>query len=219
MQNIQGNTKMKKTVLRRMLLIVLLLGAAFGIVGPAFAELRGQPAALEALLLPEPWPLEPFTLLDHQGKEFTQEYLKGKWTFVVFGESRCTDSCVASLTALAQMYATLAKTDKVADSQVLLVAVDPHNDTLQRLADHLSHYDDRFIGVTGSSDALEDFANEMGISYTISPPPQAGREYEVEYSDSSVSLVDPELRLQAYFPAPHHPATLTADYLKLRSCQ
>lgn len=218
MQNIQDNTKMTKTFLRHTLSILLLFGVAVGIVGPAFAELRGQPASLEALLLPEPWPLEPFTLLNHQGKEFTQEYLKGKWTFVVFGESRCTDPCEKSLTALAQMYVTLSKTDKVKDSQVLLVAVDPHSDTLQRLAEHLSNYDDRFIGVTGTSDALEDFASEMGISYTISAS-QAGHEYKVEYSDSSVSLVDPELRLQAYFPAPHHPATLTADYLKLRSCQ
>ncbi len=218
MQDIKGKTKIIKTVLWRMLLMILLFAAAISIFGPALAELRGQPTSLEALLLPEPWQLEPFTLLNHQGKEFTQEYLKGKWTFVVFSESRCTGPCVASLTALAQMYATLSKTDKVADSQVLLVAVDPHRDTLQRLADHLSQYDDHFIGVTGTSDALEDFASELGISYTISPP-QAGREYKVDYSDSSMSLVDPELRLQAYFPTPHNPATLTADYLKLRSCK
>ena len=218
MQNIISNTNMIKAILRQTLFIVFLFGATVSVVGPVFAEFRGQPSSLEALLLPEPWQLEPFTLLNHQGKEFTQEYLKGKWTFVVFSESRCTDQCAASLTALAQMYTTLSKTDKVADSQVLLVAVDPHQDTLQRLADHLSHYDDRFIGVTGTSDALEDFASEMGISYTISPP-QTGHEYMVEYSDSSMSLVDPELRLQAYFPAPHNPTTLTADYLKLRSCQ
>ena len=44
-------------------------------------------------MLPTPKTISPFNLTDDNGKSFTNENLKGRWSLVFFGFTHCADVC------------------------------------------------------------------------------------------------------------------------------
>lgn len=204
-------------ILFRTASIILMFVFATSFIGGASAEIRAQPPGVNAFLMPEPWPIDTFTLTDHKGEKLTEKYLKNKWTFVVFGYTSCTDSCSIALDALENMFVTISRTNAAKNTQVLFVSVDP-NDTPNQLKVYIDHYGELFTAATGSKIALNNFASEVGEGYKISEKNNAEHDNILEHS-TSVSLVDPHGRLQAFFPTPHDSASVTSDYLRIRTCK
>src|SRR3546814_11021091 len=44
----------------------------------------------------------PFTLVDHTGRQVTEETLKGKWSLIYFGYTYCPDVCPTPLSVMSQ---------------------------------------------------------------------------------------------------------------------
>ena len=113
---------------------------ALGLAAPTLAHHARVQRADRSL---KGWPIEPFTLTDHHGKPFSQANLRGQWTFVLFGDTRCAEPCTAALSALAGLCKRIERADALKTTQIVFVSVDPEHDTPQRLRDYLAPYGPR----------------------------------------------------------------------------
>lgn len=129
----------------------------------------GQPpqaqgnAAYHGALLNQPSPKPEFILTDTSGNAFDfQKVTHGDVTLLYFGYTNCPDVCPTQMatlgTALRQMPA-----DTVNRVKVVFVTTDPQRDTPEVLRQWLDHFDQRFIGLTGSQATIELAERTTGV--------------------------------------------------------
>ena len=185
-----------------------LLALGFARVGPVTADHGAAAHTPEQRVSHRSagWPIGPFTLSDQRGGAFTQERLQGRWTFVLLGDTHCVQACGAALSALAGLTQRIARTDAVKTTQVLFVSLDPDRDTPQRLREYLTAFDSGFVGATGSRQALEQLADEIGATGA------AAASYR-----GSLVLIGPDGVVRVEYLPPFDTKRLTAEYLKTRA--
>ena len=89
----------------------------------------------------------PFSLTDQNGIARTEKDYRGKYTLVFFGYTYCPDVCPTELQSISL---ALDKLGAVADAvQPLFVTVDPERDTPARLAEFVSSFHPKLVGLTG----------------------------------------------------------------------
>ncbi|HEY1943380.1 MAG TPA: SCO family protein [Roseiarcus sp.] len=126
----------------------------------------------------------PFTLQTGDGKTLTDADLKGHPFLVYFGYTHCPDVCP---TTLAQISDVLRKMpDK--PIRALFITVDPARDTPASMADYVSSFDSRMVGLSGTSQQIA--AAEKGYRvYARKGEAQANGGYSMDHS-SIVYLMD-----------------------------
>jgi protein SCO1/2 len=166
------------------------------------------------------WPLGDFSLVDHLGKEFTHERLRGRWTFVLVGDTRCAGPCIDALSALKGLLERIAGTAAVKTTQVLFISLDPEHDTAPRLRRYLAAYGARFIGATGARSTLQQLAEEMGVAGTVTGAPglqvASASAAPTKYTGSLV-LIGPDGVIRVEYQPPFEVKRLTAEFLKTRA--
>ncbi len=176
---------------------------------------RDMPPELQAVLRFQPTVLKPFTLTDQDGKPFAMAQLKGKRTLLFFGYMSCPDICPTTLATLNQVYKKLGTIPGArTDLQVVFVSVDPERDRPEKLAEYIHYFNQRFIGLTGSKEAIDKFARQFSAGYVLEEK-QADGNYLVSHT-SSIFLVDPQANLIATFSPPHQARTLVSQYLLIK---
>lgn len=146
-----------------------------------------QPPAIE--WLDNPRAIEPFSLQSESG-EFTNQSLKGQWTFVLFGFLHCPDICPTSMAQLSTLTSM-----PIENTQFVFVSVDPERDSLGQIGEYTRHFDESIMGVTGEHTQLTQFANDLGIQYKVTNDPD---DYTVAHS-LTYSIIGPEGNLQGRF--------------------
>lgn len=174
---------------------------------------KGTFEGVAATVLPEARPLPDFLLEDHRGKAFTNESLRGQWSFVFFGYTHCPDVCPITLALLNQVDQVLKKETDVVKHKTIFISVDPERDTMAQLADYVPYFNPEFIGVTGSLENLQVLTKSLGIAFGKEGDTESV-EYEVFHS-ARIMLIDPEARLKALFSFPHDVNTIVDDYKKI----
>ena len=103
------------------------------------------------------------SLVDHTGQPRTLADYAGKVVVVFFGYTQCPDVCPTSLADLAQAMQILGTdADKV---QVLMVTVDPERDIPAVLAQYVTAFDARFVGLTGTPEQIKQAAASFKVAY------------------------------------------------------
>ena len=129
-------------------------------------------------------------LTDHYGRPRTLGDFRGKVVVLFFGFTHCPDVCPTTLADLAGAVKTLgADADRV---QVLFVTVDPERDTAEALANYVTAFDPRFLGLHGDEAAIRRTAQEFKIYYEKR---KTGDSYSVDHSGQSY-VIDPQGRLR-----------------------
>jgi protein SCO1 len=109
---------------------------------------RTRNRAVPNPLLPLPLTSMDWRLTNHVGQEVTPADWRGRPAMVFFGFSYCPDVCPTTLLDIADWLEALgADADRLT---VALITVDPERDTPEVLADYISNFDPRIIGLTGS---------------------------------------------------------------------
>ncbi|HSD75272.1 MAG TPA: SCO family protein [Steroidobacteraceae bacterium] len=193
--------------------IVLLLAAGMGAL---VARQQLHPSAPVALatgteLLP-PRELPQFSLISHEGRPFERAALQGHWTLMFFGFTHCPGICPMTLTTLADVRKRLHDLPPGDLPQIVLVSLDPERDTPERLAQYVVRFDPTTVGVTGSAEAVDQFAASLGITHR--KVPAGGSDYMIDHS-AVVLLLDRGGREAAVFSPPHDPEQLSADYRRM----
>jgi cytochrome oxidase Cu insertion factor (SCO1/SenC/PrrC family) len=118
---------------------------------PIAANETAEPSAtelIEGLLSGRETVGGPFELTDQTGHRRTDADFQGKLVVIYFGYTYCPDVCPTELQSISL---ALDKLGAAAETiQPLFITVDPGRDTPARLADFVSSFHPRLIGLTGS---------------------------------------------------------------------
>lgn len=125
----------------------------------------------------------PFTLEGGDGKRVTNGDFAGRPFLVYFGYTHCPDICP---TTLAQISDVLKK---LPDRKlpVLFITVDPERDTAKLMADYVSSFDPRIIGLSGTPDQIA--AVEKAYRVYARKAPGKDGDYSMDHS-SVIYLMD-----------------------------
>ncbi|MCZ4353685.1 SCO family protein [Roseovarius aestuarii] len=104
-----------------------------------------------------------FELTDHQGMIRTEKDFTGRWMLVFFGFTNCPDVCPTTLAEVAAVMDGLGADD--AKVQPIFISIDPARDTPMVLADFVPQFDAGIIGLTGTSDQIEETAETFPIYF------------------------------------------------------
>ena len=125
-----------------------------------------------------------FDLEFSDNQRLTEKELQGKVVLVYFGYTFCPDVCPTTMAELALMKSTLSPEEQE-QVQVLMISVDPHRDTPQRLEQYLNAFGMGAIGVTGTEKEIADIAKRYRVAYQIERPknPDYPQMYDVMHAE------------------------------------
>ncbi|RAH42360.1 SCO family protein [Aspergillus brunneoviolaceus CBS 621.78] len=134
----------------------------------------------------------PFTLKDLDGKEFTAEDLKGKYSFVYFGFTHCPDICPDELDKMAEI---IDKVNEATGGEKIFLPVfitcDPVRDTPEVLREYLKEFHPGIIGLTGTYDQVRNVCKQYRVYFSTPRDIKPGEDYLVDHS-IYFYLMDPD---------------------------
>lgn len=196
----------------RVLLVVLVALAAFALGTWYALAPRQAPEPTGGYVLDSPRPLPAFTLVDEQGRAFTEQNFRGHWSMLYFGFTFCPDICPNALSVMAQVKTELDAVEGL-DDRYYLVSVDPDRDTPERMAEYVTYFDPAFRGVTGDFEQLDIITRAAGAVYKVPEAPE-DEDYLVAHS-STLTVIDPQGRIHAIFTSPFRPDAIARDFERL----
>lgn len=151
----------------------------------------------------------PFTLVDHTGRTVTDATWRGKLLLVYFGYGFCPDVCPTELQIMSGALDALG--EDAARVQPLFITVDPERDTVEFLADYVSHFHTNLIGLTGTQEAVNEAATAYRV-YHKKVVEDSATDYLVDHS-SFVYLIGPDGNLLTMFNTGTDPRTMAQTIL------
>jgi len=135
-----------------------------------------------------------FSLVDQNGKPFTDADLKGKWQLVFFGYTHCPDVCPTALNDLSLALDRLGtKKNQVG---IVFISVDPERDTPDVLKSYVESFGGPIVALTGTPDAVKQAAQDYKVYYAKHPTKDG--DYEMDHS-ALIYVMDPQGRFTATF--------------------
>ncbi len=190
---------------------VLVGGFVWRLLGPETMSVEDM--RVEGLYLHElPRQLADFQLTDHRGQPFTRERFAGTWSLIFFGFTHCPDICPTTMAFLNELVGALDAAE-AADTQVVMVSVDPARDTVEQLASYVPYFNKDFTGVTGEFLDIHRFATQLNTLFRKVPLDNG--DYQVDHS-SSVVLMNPRGDYHGFFTAPLDQAKMMRTYRAAR---
>lgn len=127
----------------------------------------------------------PFTLVDTEGKTVTEADFSDKPRAMFFGFTFCPDVCPTTLYETGGWLKALG--DQADDLYFMYVTVDPERDTPEQMKNYLSSFDPRIIGLSGSTEQVDEAVKNYRI-YVRKVPLDDG-DYTIDHS-AAVLLFD-----------------------------
>jgi cytochrome oxidase Cu insertion factor (SCO1/SenC/PrrC family) len=204
-----------RAVTRCFLAICCALGVLLGKAESVPAEEADAPSAaalMDALM----WGQEPiggpFELIDHTGARRTDTDYRGKLALIYFGYTYCPDVCPTDLQAMASALDLLG--DGARAVQPLFITIDPERDTPGHLANYVSLFHPRLVGLTGDADAVRGVARAYKVYYAKVVLPDSS-DYAMDHS-AFIYLVNADGQYLGFFPpgtSPERMATIIQPHL------
>lgn len=137
----------------------------------------------------------PFSLTDHTGRAVTEADFAGRFLLVYFGFTFCPDVCPTELGTVAAALDALE--DQGERVTPVFISVDPERDTPEAMADYVSRFHPRMVGLTGTPQQVAAAARAYRVYYAKVNRPEMSQ-YLVDHS-SFIYLVGPDGRVRALF--------------------
>ena len=135
-----------------------------------------------------------FTLIDDNGRPFTDADLKGKWHLVFFGYTHCPDICPTALNDLSLALDQLGTRER--EVGIVFISVDPERDTPAVLKSYVASFGGPIVGLTGTAAKIAEAAKAYQVFYAKHPTADGG--YDMDHS-AVIYIMDPEGRFTATF--------------------
>ncbi|WP_100642432.1 SCO family protein [Alteromonas facilis] len=154
---------------------------------------------------PQPRELVDFSLTNHLGEPATKAMFLNKWTLLFVGYTYCPDICPTTLAAVNSAYPKLIESASE-PLQVVFLSVDPNRDTIERLNQYMTFFNDQFIGMTGEHAQLFPLVRSMGMMYSMTESTD-NPNYLVDHS-ASIVVINPKAQVIGRFKPQHKPGEL-----------
>lgn len=208
-------TQSKPSKLRLILLFTVTTGLALAAGYWTANLLLSGPtelADLQATHFREARALQPFELVDHTGNAFTNNELRGHWSFLFFGYTHCPDVCPTTLSVLNSVATRLR--EQAGQTRYIFVSVDPERDTPDKLGQFVSYFNADFIGVTGTTEAIGQLTRQLGVIAARVEDGADAENYLVDHT-ASILLIDPDGHFHALFSPPLNAADIVSDFIRI----
>ncbi|DAA72895.1 TPA_exp: Uncharacterized protein A8136_5339 [Trichophyton benhamiae CBS 112371] len=134
----------------------------------------------------------PFVLKDLNGETFTEENLKGKYSFVYFGFTHCPDICPDELDKMAEIIDEVrARSNGQEVMRPVFITCDPARDSPEVLRGYLNEFHKDIIGLTGTYEQVKDVCRQYRVYFSTPQNIKPGEDYLVDHS-IYFYLMDPE---------------------------
>jgi len=148
----------------------------------------------------------PFRLVDQSGRTVTEQDFAGRWMLVYFGYTFCPDVCPTELGVMADALDVLGpEAERVTP---VFITIDPERDTPEVLADYVSRFHPRMVGLTGSPEQVAEAARHYRV-YFARARSSDHADYLMDHS-SFVYLVGPDGRVRSLFRPGTTPESMAA---------
>lgn len=122
----------------------------------------------------------PFSMTDHKGRPVTEKDFAGQYMLIFFGFTNCPDVCPAKLQVITTAMEELGpKSEKITP---VFVSVDPKRDTVQNLADYVSHFHKRLVGLTGTEEQVKKITKAYRVYFAEVKDESSSDGYTVDHS-------------------------------------
>ncbi|CFX22781.1 conserved exported protein of unknown function [Candidatus Filomicrobium marinum] len=200
-----------KSSLQKLRLVLWGAVALAAIVGGAILLGEAQQAVRQGAELPGAKRLGgDFTLTRANGETFSSSELKGHPYILFFGFTHCPDICPTTLLEITKHLESIGSATK--DLKVLFVSVDPERDTPELMAQYMSSFDPRIIGLTGTPEQIAKVGKLYRAFYE--KVPQEGGDYTMNHT-ATVFLFDANGALQSTLSWQEDGATREAKIKRL----
>lgn len=134
----------------------------------------------------------PFALVDETGRAVTDKDFAGRYRLVYFGYTFCPDVCPLDTQKMATALRALEANDpaRAAKVQPIFITVDPARDTPAVLAEFVTAFHPRLVGLTGSETQVEAAKKEFKV-YARRAGPVGAKDYLVDHS-AMIYLMGPD---------------------------
>lgn len=149
----------------------------------------------------------PFTLTAQDGRRVTDRDFAGQFMLIFFGYTRCPDVCPTDLLVISQ---ALDRLGLLADRvQPLFITVDPDRDTPAQLADYVSSFHPRMLGLTGSPAEIASVVRAYRVHRVKYTPANDPDNYGIDHS-SLTYLMGPDGAFRTLIPHGATPDSMAA---------
>jgi len=134
------------------------------------------------------------------GDDFRLSEREGKVSVVFFGYTFCPDICPFALAKMKQIHTKLG--DRAEDFSVVFVSVDPHRDSVEKLAGYVPNFHDDFFGVHLDFDQLDQVKETFDITVQYGQPKEGPGTDSFYYVDHTGTfyVIDREGQIRVEFP-------------------
>lgn len=165
------------------ILIVLTVADSLGLLPSRSSRLLAPSAGATVI--------QGFSLVDQRGRPVTEKDVLGKPALIFFGFTFCPEVCPTTLADISNwMNAIGPQADRL---RVFFVTVDPERDTPDVMANYISPFDRRIVGLTGTPDQIAAIAQPLGVYYARVKTDDGN--YTMDHT-SSIFLIDGEGRFR-----------------------
>lgn len=147
----------------------------------------------------------PFALTDQSGRAVTDQTYAGRLMLVYFGYTYCPDVCPTDLQKISATLEMLG--DDAARVAPVFITVDPERDTVDQMARHLTLFDSRINGLTGTPEQIAAAAKAYRVYYQAVRDDASASDYLVDHS-AFIYLMDREGRYLTHFSRGDTPETM-----------
>ncbi len=194
-------------LLERPLLLVLAVALLLGLGYGAYTlGRRLAPPELGGTALQNPVDVRAVSLTGADGETVSFGDFQGETVLVFFGYTRCPDVCPVTLARLAKLYRDLGEPERL---KVVMVTVDPANDTPAAAQRYAASFQPDFVGLGGSNAQIAGAAKTFFVGYN-----QGYNQGETLAHTDAVFLVNPEGYFQIVYSQTNL-AALAADLAAL----
>ncbi|MCB8981646.1 MAG: SCO family protein [Ardenticatenaceae bacterium] len=190
----------------RLALLGLGIGIGLGALFLAIRPLLG-PTEWHGMVIQSNQPVTNFTLVGPNEQPVSLIDYRGKVVMLYFGYTFCPDVCPATMVELSDAMEILGKQSE--DVQVIMITLDPERDTSDVLNNYVTHFNESFIGLTGTPDDLIAVTAPMGIFYEKHEGSDASG-YLIDHT-ATVTVLDKEGKLRLVYPFGITGAEMAAD--------
>ena len=181
-------SKARDRALTAVTVLVVLAGAAYAVIvftGTLDSE-DAEPHVFSSVVYDPPESIPDFELTAHTGEPISPDDFDGEVVAIYFGYTHCPDVCPLTLSNFARAKAELPEEVRD-DLQVLMLTVDPERDTVEALGGYVPHFDEAFLGLSGTPAEVREALEDLRIQVEFEEADDEGN-YLVSHSSFTLIL-------------------------------
>ena len=156
--------------------------------------------------------ISDFTFFTANGAEFKKSNLKGKWTLMYFGFTRCPDECPTTMYQMSKLVKVLREKEfPLEDKQWVLVSIDPERDSPDDIDKYAKGFDQEFIGVVNSRPMLLSLATQLSVN-NVMPSGNTMDHSHLDNHVNNIILLNPNGEFAGIFRPPFDISRLSLTY-------